>query len=349
MKLRLFLLVVFIACCYSGFAQLTNIQFFNKAGLRVKFKDSAYFMREIREVDTGKVRFKIIDTYANGKIKLIGKSSQLEGVVLEGHCIAYYPNGVKQQEADYKHGALEGDCIRFYPNGVKLSSAKYKQGTPVGDVYNYFANGQLYTFKSYIPISPGEYKVYYNQYKLITCNDSMGNGLVINGNGYYVDHELSDQKVAEEGFVKDGIREGQWKGEKIEKDDNIVFTEIYIAGKMVKGTSIDKDNNKFTYKTRQIAPDYKYGMQEFYRFLSQSIQHPKIARENKVAGKVFVSFSIEKDGAVSEAKIMRAPNAELGAEALRVVQLSPNWKPGFEFERPVRVQFTVPINFNLTN
>lgn len=94
-------------------------------------------------------------------------------------------------------------------------------------------------------------------------------------------------------------------------------------------------------------PEFEGGMPALYQYLSQNIHYPKEARENHIQGKVFVSFVIEKDGTVSNAKVLRKIGGGCDEEALRVVQAMPKWKPGRQQGKPVRVQFNLPINFQL--
>jgi TonB family protein len=347
MKLKYsLLLIVILFFVIPTFAQQQNVQFFNKAGLRVKLSDSAYFTRKITEADSGSAKFKVVDTYRNGKIKLTGNSSQLEALVLEGHSIAYYPNGVKQQVADYKKGVIDGMYTRYYSSGAVLQTGEYKEGKIVGDLKDYFANGQLATLKKPIDRPANIGHAFYSQYLILASYDSTGKALVVNGNGYFVEHETGINLIDEEGYLQDGLREGEWKGIEKNKDSTIAFTEVFKKGLMITGTA-NISGKTFTYTSRIIEPEYKGGSQQFYNFLSHNIQYPLNARKNNITGSVYLSFWIEPDGSVTNAKVVRSPDAELGAEALRVVQQSPNWLPASQFGRPVRVQYTVPVNFSL--
>ena len=86
-------------------------------------------------------------------------------------------------------------------------------------------------------------------------------------------------------------------------------------------------------------------------FIYGNIKYPAIARENGVEGMAVVSFVIEKDGKVTDAKVVRNPGAKTGEEALRVVELMNQegirWNPGQQGGRNVRVQFNLPVKFKL--
>jgi periplasmic protein TonB len=82
-------------------------------------------------------------------------------------------------------------------------------------------------------------------------------------------------------------------------------------------------------------------------FIAKSIEYPVIAQENGIQGKVYVTFVVDKDGSISEAKVIRGVDPSLDKEALRVVNSLPKWKPGKQRGKPVRVSYTVPISFVL--
>jgi protein TonB len=82
-------------------------------------------------------------------------------------------------------------------------------------------------------------------------------------------------------------------------------------------------------------------------WIAKSIEYPVIAQENGIQGKVYVSFVVDKDGSISEAKVLRGVDPSLDKEALRVVRALPKWRPGKQRGKPVRVSYTVPISFVL--
>ncbi|MBW8323592.1 MAG: energy transducer TonB [Prolixibacteraceae bacterium] len=94
-------------------------------------------------------------------------------------------------------------------------------------------------------------------------------------------------------------------------------------------------------------PDFPGGQLALRKFIAQAIKYPVIAQENGIQGKVFVNFVVNKDGSVTGAKIARGVDPALDKEALRVVNSLPKWKPGKQGGKPVRVSYTVPINFVL--
>ena len=83
------------------------------------------------------------------------------------------------------------------------------------------------------------------------------------------------------------------------------------------------------------------------KFLADNIVYPQQAKDNKIEGRVFVSFVVEKDGSISNIKVLRDIGGGCGAEVVRVVKLMPKWKPGTQKGKPVRVQFNLPVQFTM--
>ena len=83
------------------------------------------------------------------------------------------------------------------------------------------------------------------------------------------------------------------------------------------------------------------------RFIRSNLRYPRIAQDNGIHGKVYVNFIVERDGSVSNARVINRIDPSLDNEALRVINLLPKWKPGTQGGKPVRVSYSVPINFVL--
>ena len=96
-------------------------------------------------------------------------------------------------------------------------------------------------------------------------------------------------------------------------------------------------------------PEFPGGMAECMKWLGQNIKYPAEAKEKGVQGRVIVQMVVEKDGTITNAKVVRGVDPLLDAEALRVVNQSPKWKPGMQKGEAVRVKYTLPIMFKLSN
>ena len=95
-------------------------------------------------------------------------------------------------------------------------------------------------------------------------------------------------------------------------------------------------------------PEFPGGMQAMMEYLAKNIRYPAKAHEANVQGRVITQFTVGKDGAIRDAKVVRSVSPELDAEALRVISAMPNWKPGKQGGKAVATRFTVPVVFRLT-
>jgi TonB family protein len=86
---------------------------------------------------------------------------------------------------------------------------------------------------------------------------------------------------------------------------------------------------------------------DLYEYLNQSINYPVEAKENKMEGKVIAQFIVEKDGSISNAFVLRKMGLGMDEETLRVINNMPNWKPGKQNGKTVRVRYTLPVSFKL--
>lgn len=104
-------------------------------------------------------------------------------------------------------------------------------------------------------------------------------------------------------------------------------------------------NEVFTAVEQQ--PEFPGGIKGFAKYLQTSIKYPAEDVKNKASGKVFVQFIVERDGSLNDIQVLRGISETMNAEAVRVLKRSPKWSPGKQNGKPVRVQYTVPIAFNL--
>lgn len=94
-------------------------------------------------------------------------------------------------------------------------------------------------------------------------------------------------------------------------------------------------------------PQYKGGDQALMDYLNKSIKYPVIAEENGIQGRVVCTFVVERDGSISDVKVVRSVDPSLDKEAVRVLKAMPKWIPGKQNGQLVRVKFTLPVTFKL--
>ena len=97
----------------------------------------------------------------------------------------------------------------------------------------------------------------------------------------------------------------------------------------------------------ETPPEFPGGEDALYEFLAKNIKYPQYAKDNKIQGRVFVQFVVEKDGTITNPKVIRDIGGGCGEEALRVVKMMPKWEPGEQSGVKIRTQFNLPITFSL--
>ena len=101
------------------------------------------------------------------------------------------------------------------------------------------------------------------------------------------------------------------------------------------------------YSIVEVMPEFVGGMDSLMTYLSKEIKYPKKSEKKGVEGRVFVQFVVEKDGSITQAKILRGLDESIDKEALRVIWEMPNWIAGENNGEKVRVNYTLPIKFVL--
>ncbi|MBR5062130.1 MAG: energy transducer TonB [Prevotella sp.] len=96
-------------------------------------------------------------------------------------------------------------------------------------------------------------------------------------------------------------------------------------------------------------PEFPGGMDEMMKYLSMNVRYPEAAKKAGLQGRVVVQFIVEADGSISNAKVVRSVSEELDAEAVRVIEKMPKWKPGMQNGKAVRVRYSIPIAFRLNS
>lgn len=95
------------------------------------------------------------------------------------------------------------------------------------------------------------------------------------------------------------------------------------------------------------SPSYPGGDAARIQFLQQNIVYPQMARESGIQGTVYVTFVVERNGNVTDVRVLRGIGGGCDEEAVRVIKAMPKWNPGKQRGKPVRVQFNMPIKFTL--
>ena len=122
---------------------------------------------------------------------------------------------------------------------------------------------------------------------------------------------------------------------------------VVAAGKFAFMDIYMNQDGDTIYNVAETMPQFPGGPNALMKYLSENTKYPESAKANKIEGRVFVSFVIEKDGSITNAEVMRGIDKECDAEAVRVVSSMPKWQAGTQNGEAVRCRFTAPFIFKL--
>jgi len=119
--------------------------------------------------------------------------------------------------------------------------------------------------------------------------------------------------------------------------------EEYIPIEIVEEKVDDAPPLRFV----EEMPEPIGGFEAMYAFLQANLRYPEVARNAGISGQVFIEFVVERDGSISNVRVLVGVFPELDQEAVRVVRMMPKWKPGRQMGRPVRTFYQIPIRFTI--
>ncbi len=141
-------------------------------------------------------------------------------------------------------------------------------------------------------------------------------------------------------------------------EDDVETKEIEINTEDDKNTEViiqapvevqeEEEEEEVVFVVVEKMPEFPGGQQALFKYLSENVKYPVIAQENGIQGRVICQFVVNKDGKIVDVEVVRSGgDPSLDKEAVRVIKSMPNWKPGQQRGKPVRVKYTVPVNFRL--
>lgn len=119
------------------------------------------------------------------------------------------------------------------------------------------------------------------------------------------------------------------------------------ATKSASAATAPYEDGTKVFENPEEMPSFPGGRVALMKWLAKRMKYPKEAEEKGIKGRVICTFVVEKNGKITDVKVMRSVHPLLDAEALRVVRSMPKWQPGKLNGKPVRVKFTIPLTFNL--
>jgi TonB family protein len=319
--MKYILTTLLISCAFLVIAQKKqNIYYVNDQNVVVDHIDSASYIRIVQEPDSGSNLYNLFEYYKDEKIKRMGKLSEFEPLQLEGTIVSYYKNGKRSSVENYTRNIKTGRCFSFYENGNLLEEIEYLE------IINKTQN------KDFI------------NYKMIQVGDSLGyQFLDENGSGTFLITKANGD--TESGTYLNGLKNGLCKSFNSRLKEN--YEDVYENGKFINGKTVHDNGEILTYQVLEQLPEFKGGLQAFATFLQKNLRYPKNSRERGIQGRVHIGFVIEKDGTPTDFKVIKSIAIDINNEAVRVLKLSPNWTPGLQRGKSVRMSYIMPIIFKL--
>ena len=108
-----------------------------------------------------------------------------------------------------------------------------------------------------------------------------------------------------------------------------------------------KESRDETFVVVENQPEFPGGNEALMKFISENVQYPIEAQEKGIQGKVVCNFIVRKDGSITDVSVVRGVDPLLDAEAVRLLQSMPAWKPGTQRGQAVDVRYTLPVEFRL--
>lgn len=239
---------------------------------------------------------------------------------------------------DNWESATEND-FTFYRKSVELSKSKWL-------VLDYYKQGNLqmsgfYTDSS-ISIENGNFSYFYENGNLES------RGQYINGK-----HEKewtywwSNGDINKSGFYKEDKKTGIWKWYK--DNGQICSKELLKSDSLVSATFYDESGKVISINKIpvEVMPEFPGGTSKMYKYLSKKLKYPKQMRRQGIQGIVKLTFIITNQGQVEGVRVLESVHPKIDQEAIRVINKMPDWSPGKQHNREVRVQFNLPIRFKL--
>ena len=244
-----------------------------------------------------------------------------------------FPDGTWTK--NYKsYGNLYVD-IEKYVHGILV--AKQTKNESTGEITRYeFENAD-----------PQEYLAQYKQGKdstivgNIICQEKIYFKQGENNYSHLEDGLMPEVFGVEIRTIVEKIKEERGFGSEQETYNGVPFKEIVVVGKN------EAPNEGKVFDLVEQMPQFPGGKEKLNEYLSTHVQYPKEAIEKGIQGCITVAFVVNRDGSISDPKVVRSIDSALDKEALRVINSMPRWNPGKQNGKNVRVNYTVPVYFRL--
>ena len=148
-------------------------------------------------------------------------------------------------------------------------------------------------------------------------------------------------------IVEDNVDVGNQILMSAEDTQGAAQTETYVPPSIAVVAQVEEESPEHIFVIVETQPEFPGGDGARLAFLNSNIKYPVVAQENGIQGRVVLQFVVNVDGSIVDIEVVRGVDPSLDREAMRVVGIMPKWKPGEQRGKPVRVRFTLPVQFRL--
>jgi TonB family protein len=291
-----------------------------------------------------------MDYYADGQPKTLVPGDQ----ELNGEYKRWHPNGQISYSGYYKDNLKDGNFESFDESGKSLKKGVYEKGKLVSgehvlmniayenpEVSAKYEKGEealnQYLTEKAKSLNPSRIVYSDKEFKLNIVFDEKG----VMTNIYNTTSSTDMEKETIKAVLRD------FPAFTPAMEEGIPVTNIQLFTLKVTADGVRFESEDKVYTSVDENPVFRGGPIALRNYLTSHTNYPEKARASRIQGKVFVSFVVNKDGKVSDANIVQGIHPLLDAEALRVVNDMPKWKPGRLHGQLVRVGYTLPVTFSL--
>jgi TonB family protein len=325
-------------------------------------KRKAFYYRKTFQIEES--MWKMLDYYMNDTLQMSGTFLDSDLQIRHGFFEYYYNTGSKQEECTFVHNKRVGDQKFWYENGNQETTGSYDDNGLKGGVWRFWREDgtiRLEESRSEGKLN-GESTYYYangkRKYKKSFVNDRMIGDWIL----YYENGNVQEKRS----YNDNGKKHGVWKAWDL--DSNLLYEKPYVngvlegecvyyfpdgkikgrakyeAGKKVEGEDFITDGTDFI----EVDPQFVGGDEAIIGFIVEHIRYPEKSAKKGHQGISYISFVVNKDGSLQDIEVLRSSGFKaLDQEAMRVVRLMPNWIPGKQNGKLVRVRYTLPIHFQI--
>ncbi|HEX8039757.1 MAG TPA: rhomboid family intramembrane serine protease [Chryseosolibacter sp.] len=224
----------------------------------------------------------------------------------------YYANGNIRMKGVYRNDKRDGVFLYYTDKNKYIEAGRYVDGKRFGKWQTYHANGKL------------EAEIFYNNGRFVhSMWDSLGNSLVVDGNGRDI-RRYPNGVIAQEGEYRYGLKDGYWYGRYA--NGEMYFEETFNRGRLVSGKSRSPEGETFVYDESSLYPMPEGGFEKLQQYVKSK---PRAVREDEL-GHVKLSFKVTSRGALADVSIEQSASPRLDAKAKEILLNGPRWLPARE-------------------